>query len=360
MPVFRIDPLTDPRWKTLVAQHPEASVFHSPAWLQALSRTYGYIPSALTTAPPHEPLTDGLVFCQVDSWLTGNRLISVPFADHCQPLVNTDSELTQMLAAVADPHKTSGPRYLEIRPTRRIDSALMSLEPGESFWLHTLALDVPEKTLTSGFHQSCVLRKIRRSEREQLSYEEGQSEPLLAAFYRLLTATRLRHGVPVQPISWFRNLMACMGDTLKIRVSSHKGRPIAAILTLTHNDVMVFKYGASDIAAMNLGGTQALLWRAIQDSRVAGLRRFDLGRTDADDQGLIQFKDRWGAVKTNVTYLRHPLNAAAQRSSSLVTRMARQVARRAPQPLLHLAGRAFYGHWAAIALTMGASVTDVI
>jgi CelD/BcsL family acetyltransferase involved in cellulose biosynthesis len=151
-----------------------------------------------------------------------------------------------------------------------------------------------------------------------------------------------------------------MGDALKIRVSSHRERPVAAILTLSHNDSMVYKYGASDVSAMNLGGMHALLWKAIQESREAGLRRFDFGRSDADDHGLIQFKDRWGAVKSELTYLRHPLRGAARSSSSLVARVARQLARRAPQPLLHLAGRALYGHWAALVLSMGATVTDAI
>jgi len=358
VPVFRIDPLSDPRWEPLVAKHRQASVFHSVAWLQAIDRTYGHTASAVTTSPPGEPLQNGLVFCRINSWLTGDRIVSVPFADHCQPLVNTASDLTQLLSGVADQLGTSGARFLEIRPVHGVETQPVPLERAESFCLHTLALDVPEKTLINGLHPSCVMRKIRRSERERLSYEEGRSEALLDVFYRLLTATRLRHGVPVQPLSWFRNLIACMGDALKIRVASQKGRAVAAILTLKHNDAMVFKYGASDVASMNLGGTHALLWRAIQDSRADGLRRFDLGRSDVDDHGLIQFKDRWGAVKTDVTYLRHPLTAVAYRSSPILTRVARQVARRAPQPILHLAGRAFYGHWAALALSMGSTVAD--
>ena len=33
------DPLTDPRWEDLVAQHPLASPFHQRGWLKALYRT---------------------------------------------------------------------------------------------------------------------------------------------------------------------------------------------------------------------------------------------------------------------------------------------------------------------------------
>jgi hypothetical protein len=62
---FRIDPLKDRRWDELVWRHPRASVFHSSAWLKALSRTYGYTPVAYTTSVPGQELKNGMVFCRV-------------------------------------------------------------------------------------------------------------------------------------------------------------------------------------------------------------------------------------------------------------------------------------------------------
>ena len=39
---YRIDPVCDARWSSLVEWHPKASIFHTPAWLRALAQTYGY------------------------------------------------------------------------------------------------------------------------------------------------------------------------------------------------------------------------------------------------------------------------------------------------------------------------------
>ena len=89
MRVSVLDPLCDPRWRELIAWHPDASVFHTPEWLLALRRAYAYQPLVYTTAGPSEPLQDGVLFCRVRSWLTGSRLVSVPFADYCQPLLPT-------------------------------------------------------------------------------------------------------------------------------------------------------------------------------------------------------------------------------------------------------------------------------
>ena len=87
-----IDPLTDTRWNDLVAQHPHASSFHERGWLEALQRTYGYKPFVLTLNSPAESLTNGIVVCRISSWLTGTRLVSLPFADHCEPLVSDPVE----------------------------------------------------------------------------------------------------------------------------------------------------------------------------------------------------------------------------------------------------------------------------
>src|SRR5262245_8974230 len=94
--VSSFDPLSDPRWNDLLAWHPTASAFHTPAWLWALRRSYGYQPVAYTTSAPGVPLGDGMVFCRVESWLTGRRLVSLPFSDHCTPLVERPAPLAQL------------------------------------------------------------------------------------------------------------------------------------------------------------------------------------------------------------------------------------------------------------------------
>src|SRR3981189_1014663 len=117
MRFYQIDPTTDERWAPFLEGHPSSSVFHTAAWLQALQLTYGYEPLAFTTSPPTEALKHGLVFCHVNSWLTGNRLVSLPFSDHCEPLCGSGEEasfLFRFLQAAVDRQEW---KYLEVRPT---------------------------------------------------------------------------------------------------------------------------------------------------------------------------------------------------------------------------------------------------
>ena len=91
--IHDLSPLADPRWAQMLNSHSNASIFHSAGWLRALQTTYGYEPLAYTSAPPGTPLSNAVVFCRVNSWLTGKRLVSLPFSDHCEPLVDSVDQL---------------------------------------------------------------------------------------------------------------------------------------------------------------------------------------------------------------------------------------------------------------------------
>src|SRR5262245_13226645 len=97
--VQRIDPLTDSRWPQLTARHPRGSIFHPRGWLEALHRTYGYQPAAVTTDDNSGRLSGAIVFCHVKSKLTGNRIVSVPFSDYCDPLVEHEHEERELFEA---------------------------------------------------------------------------------------------------------------------------------------------------------------------------------------------------------------------------------------------------------------------
>jgi CelD/BcsL family acetyltransferase involved in cellulose biosynthesis len=316
-------------------------VFQTPGWLEALRRTYGYKAVVLTTSAQGKDLTNGIVFCQVHSWLTGRRMVSLPFSDHCQPLAGSEEELESLLLSVErelDPSKWT---YVEIRPVDLPERARTYLEKAESFYLHQLELTPSLEELFHGLHINCVQRKIRRAEREALLAEEGLSETLLQKFYALHVLTRRRQRLPPQPLVWFRNLIVCMGgDQLTIRVASKDGQPVASILTLRYKGTLTYKYGASDRRFSNLGGMQLLLWKAIEEAKRSGLSEFDMGRSDSENRGLIDFKRRWGAAQSGMTYLRYRPNAAVSR-----LRLARQIFELAPDGLIVTVGRALYRHF---------------
>ncbi len=309
-----IEPLNDRRWDEFVRRHPRASVFHSSAWLEALSRTYGYKPIAFTTSPAGQDLQNAMVFCRVESWLTGRRLVSLPFSDHCEPLVDTTEDRVVLSAALEQECQREQWNYLEIRPLGPFRVITPFHHTTITYAFHQLDLRPHIDAIFGNFHKSSTQRKIRRAEREGLTYREGSTKELLEDFYHLFILTRKRHGLAPQAKKWFANLMSCFGDALKIRVALKGGRAIAAIITIRHKDTLTYKYGCSDSRFNNLGGVHLLFWKAIQEAKSLGLRYLDFGRTNADQPGLITFKDRWGAAQSVLTYSRY---GVAEKSTHL-------------------------------------------
>lgn len=347
MAVFSINPLNDARWPQLSERHAEASIFHTREWLEALYRTYGYEPIAYTTCSPASDLSNAIVFCKVNSWLTGKRLVSLPFSDHCQPLIDSPSALDEILETLQSDQAKQQRKYIELRPLHIDENWLLedkSLVESESYFFHCLNLKPNSDELMGNFHKDCIQRPIRRAEREGLTFQEGSSEELQSAFYDLLLMTRRKHQLPPQPKDWFRNLRLCLGKRLKIRVACKNDQPIAAIVTLSHKNRHYYKYGCSDPRYKNLGGTVALLWRAMQEARQDGAQEFDMGRCSIDNAGLTTFKDRWGTVRRKMSYYRSSGISVRASTEGWKMKAAKQIFSRLPNPLLTLAGNFLYKH----------------
>jgi len=264
-------------------------------------------------------------------------------------LIDTPANVPFLLAALAEECEKQKQAYAEIRPLCPPDGIQPFFNPTVAYCFHALNLEPTLETLFSNFHKDSTQRKIKRAEREGLTEQVGRSESILEKFYRLQLLTRRRHGVPPQPRSWFRHMIHCFGEALQIRLAFKGDRSIAGILTLRHKNSVVYKYGCSDAEFNNLGGMHLLFWRAIQEAKESGLRQFDLGRSDLDNEGLITFKDRWGAARSSLGYLRHvgsgrlPI-APKQTSADWKSRVGKQVFTHAPDGFLSLAANLLYKH----------------
>jgi hypothetical protein len=344
MQLYTLDPLLDSRWDDWVASHPKASVFHQLGWLKALARTYGYRPIVLTSTPVGKRLSDGVVFCEVKSWITGNRLVSLPFADHTEPLadeIGDSAEFTEWMRTECRKHKW---KYIELRPLFWKMQPDGPMAASQSFWFHTLDLTPSVEQIFRGLHKNCLQRRIQRAERERLFYEKGCSGTLIDDFYRLLMITRRRHQLLPQPRAWFQNLINCMSPNVEIRLARKDGIPIAAILTLRHRRTVVYKYGCSNERFHHLAGTPFLFWKLIEESKMAGAEQLDLGRTDLDNEGLIEFKDRFGTTRRRITYLRYPETAREKGVVESYLPATRRLFSVLPNALSSRIGRLVYRH----------------
>ena len=342
--VWIIRPLLDDRWSQFVDRHPNSSVFHTIGWLTALRAAYGYEPIALTTSSPSQKLTNALLFCSVQSWLTRGRLVSLPFTDHCEPLVESIEQLQTLCARLDTLQKTQRWAYAELRTSEPLLDFEKSFRACKTYLWHRLDLRPSLDAIEKRFHKDCIKRRIRHAERQGLMYEQGRSNSLLQSFYDLIVRMRSRKHLPPQPFSWFQRLVASMGKNVCIRVAFKGDQPVAGILTLNHGRTVYYKYGGSDARFHHLGATPMLFWQAIQTAKSAGMETLDLGRSDVEDRGLIMFKERWGAESVRLTLWRSPIAEGSLFLEHLKMRLARTVCTCMPHRMLVFAGQLMYRH----------------
>ena len=323
--------------------HPLATVFHDARWLEALRVTYHYEPVVFTTSNLSEALENGWVFCQVDSWLTGRRLVSLPFSDHCDPLIGSTEELDAFANYLQQQREREKWSYVEARP---LTVALTSktFYPSSSYLAQRLSLAPSRRQLFARFHRDSIRRKIRRAEREGVIVQEDRSSALLEQFYYLQSMTRCRHRLPPQPRQWFRNLVRCFGESCSIYVASLHGQPIASILTLRFRKLLVYKYGASDARFHALGAMPLLFWRIIEQAKDQGLEDLDLGRSDLGNLGLITFKEHLGANGHQIHYCRQGSQQSQLTSKALPKFVVNGLCSLMPACVTNAAGKVLYRH----------------
>jgi hypothetical protein len=347
MQVYKVDPLRDERWVDLIQRSPQASVFHTRGWLETIRQTYGYEPVVFTTSAPTGELQNGLVFCRIRSWLTGSRMVSLPFSDHCEPLFDSAEELNFLVDRLQADMEHQEYTYLEIRPVHarfsRSDQE-QGFQPASSYSFHRLDLRPTLGEIFGRLHKDSVQRRIRRAEQAGLVVKCGRSEELLNDFYKLLVLTRGRQHLPPQPYIWFRNSIHYMDDALEIRVAYKETLPIAAVLSLRFRNKTYYKYGCSDAKFHNLGAMPDLLWRTIQEAKVAGSEEFDMGRSDSHNTGLITFKDHWAPEHMRIVYWRYPGSEVPSLSRAYKLRIVNRALACMPNRLLTLTGRFVYRH----------------
>lgn len=274
-------------------------------------------------------------------------MVSLPFSDHCEPLIDSPDELAFLVNYLRAEIEHREWKYLEIRRANddfNIEGRGGGFRASKVCYLHRLGLQPDVESIFRSLHKNSVQRRIRRAGRAGLLLECGRSDKLLRDFYSLLLLTRSRHRLPPQPYFWFRNLVESMGSSLAIRVAYKDQVPIAAVVSLRFRDIAYYKYGCSSVKFKNLGAMPLLLWKTIEDSKADGAEEFDLGRSEVDNEGLAAFKDRWTQERTKIVYWRYPAPDFLALTEGWKLKVVKHFFACVPHRFLELTGKLVYRH----------------
>jgi CelD/BcsL family acetyltransferase involved in cellulose biosynthesis len=341
--VKMVDPLSNSDWDDLVNRHPGSHFFHSAAWAKVLCKTYQHKPVYLHFFRRSE-LIALVPLMEIRSAFTGCRGVCLPFSDFCGPLVFDSSESGAVINKISDLARQQNWKRFELRGGR--ESLPPDAVSAVQFYGHKLSLASSVEQLLARFG-SATRRAIRKAEKSGITVDVVGTEVGLREFYRLHVATRRRHGIPPQPISFFLNIheqIIKMGHGF-VALARSGSRVVAAAVFFQHGSTALYKFGASDNVFQAFRGNNLVIWEAIKFLMGRGCKILHFGRASLDNDGLRRFKAGWGATEEMLEYFRFDTRTRSwETAHDCSSGFHTKVFRRLPLALNRLAGAAIYRH----------------
>lgn len=295
--------------RSFVEQRTAEPLYYSQAWLDLLARVFGYSVTACATTNAAGEISGFLPLCRVRSPLSGTHLVSLPFSDYCPLLAADEASANELVDQAIRIAQEQGARYLELRTgatgvlARRADVVVDDLYVR---WFKPLTADAD--AAWRSVHRS-VRQKIKQAERLGVRVRMAQCRDDMEQYYRLHVLTRSKkHGMPAQSRRYFYALWDTFAPSgaLQLWLAEHDGTVVAASVSLASGTTVRCAYNSSDQRFLPLAPNHLLMWTIVAWACAQGYAMLDVGRTACANEGLMEFKRRFGAVAEPLSYYYYP------------------------------------------------------
>ena len=341
MTIKIVNPLDVPNWNDQVAELPGATIFHTSNWAQVLSASYGYKPRYFCTFNDGR-LTDLVPVMEINSFITGKRGVSLPFSDRVAPLVDDPNRFDRLFEAMIAFGSRNGWQSISFHGGNGF------FQPDQSYTTYIgsfIDLDGSSRSLYKKF-RSNTRRNIKRAENSGLETTIVKTQAGIKAFYRLNCLTRKEHGLPPQPFYFFErieeNLIAKGNGFVCLALNNQE--PVAGVAFLHFNQTAIYKFGASDKRFLHLRPNNMSMWHAIRWCADNDFQTLDLGRSDMDHHGLLQFKRSWNSNENLIHYYKYDIRQKHFLKKKPTIKSSYSLFRMLPVPFLKIIGRVLYRH----------------
>jgi Acetyltransferase (GNAT) domain len=340
MIVIEVEPPAD--WEAYARAR--GSFYHLPQWAECLRDIYRlrieYF-SARTNWWPGcaEGLQGMMAVAEIPPLLGPRRLVSLPFSYAAGPLASDAAITDDLVSALRDHARDLSIPRVEVKSRGEFPPAA-----GYHRIQHYTTYEVPtvggEAEVWGRLHPGSTQRSIRKGEKAGVTVRRGETVKDWLMMAKLEERTAHSHGLPAPPRRFFtegcRKLQA-QGLADVYLAFTRSGQRAAAITVWKGPQAWIYAFGASDPVYLDQRPNHVLLWTAIKDAMAAGCA-FDLGRVAPEQEGLVEFKRRWGGQAIPLAYDYWPepggLNVAA-RDRGILARAA-SVWKRLPAPVARL------------------------
>lgn len=312
-----VDPVRDERWKQLLNRY-ESDVFHSPAWLSVLEKSYGFKTEALVLMNEKGEAYAGFAYCLIED-IFAKRIVSLPFSDFLDPLVDSKESWEILLDELLAEDLTTRFRVLHSDIALQ-DSRLEQV--GRAKW-HCTDTTRSEEEMWAGLEGSAK-RAIKKARRENIQVTALQEKAELIKFFNLHLGVRKRkYDLLAQPYSFFEAIwdeFMAQGKG-QILIASTDTQVIGSIVLLEWADKMYYKLSATDSAYLNLRPNDLLIWEGLKEAHAKGMRYFDFGISDWEQEGLIRYKRKFATQEKTVSFLTKPSSQAVSAEEKTIRKL---------------------------------------
>jgi hypothetical protein len=239
-------------WDAYVLRHPQATFFHRAGWARVVAKVWGHR-CHLLAAWRGDRLAGLLPLGEIDSWLFGHSLSSLPFAVYGGLLADDETVAKALEQYALSLASSLSVEHLELR----------YLQPRHPEW--------PRQDLYVTF-------------RKELFADDEQN---LLAIPRKQRAM-VRKGI---------------GNGLRAEVDADAGRffALSSVLSFYFRDEVLPYYAGDAVAARELAANDFKYWALMQHAWRRGARLFDYGRSKIGT-GPYSFKKNWGFTPQPLSY----------------------------------------------------------
>lgn len=303
--VRHLAPPDPARWDALVGDAEGASVFHTSAWAAVWTGEWkGARWEALVLEDESGYAAGiGAVVRSRGFWRTVDAM---PFATYGGPIVrrgHPDPAAARRSLLEAFSAWVSGRRVLrsQLAWYSGVREELPERLSSRESFTHVLRLVPDFAALASEFSPS-TRRLVRQAEESGLSIRPAGSPEDLRAFYALATETVRRRGAEPKPFSLYQRIETELapGGLARTHLVFHDGEPVAGSLHFFHDGVAVSWLPVSRASSWHLRPNNFLIAHMLETLCGAGYLEYNFGASPADAEGLIRFKEGWGATRRPV------------------------------------------------------------
>lgn len=353
--VTEIDPLADHRWDEFVTAQTDAVVYQHSAWLRCLLAEYERPLTGLCCEDPDGALSGVLPLLATRGipGLRGNatfgaRTSSLPRTPVAGPLArDRASAAALMRAAVALARARSAGLQVK-RSGPDLDG--LAADVGGMAWRRGYVLALPRDPEALRFGNSRNHGRIKwavnRAHRDGVGVRDANGLPEVHAWYRLYLHTMREVVVPPRPLRLFEAMWRELvpRGLMRFHLAEREGSLIGGSIVLGLGRTAFYAFNGRLRSALHHRPNEVTQWEAIHAACRAGYERYDLGEVSDGNEGLAEFKRKWGAdeVRLHRYYHPPPEGEPSHGGPGAAARAAAAVWQRAPLSATRIAGDLAY------------------